>query len=160
MPKLGPKLAAKTMTAAAAFDLDTFLPYRLSIAANAVSKRIASAYADQFGLSIPEWRLIAVLHAREDATQQDLVRATLMDKVAVSRAAQALEKRGLVQRHEDKEDARARRLTLTRDGKAMFARIAPVARAHEAAIVQAFSPEEIAHLQALLMRIEKAAQTG
>lgn len=153
-----PKAAVSAKPGAAAFDLDAFFPYRLSIAANAVSKRIASAYADQFGLSIPEWRLMAVLHARESATQQDLVRATLMDKVAVSRAAKALDTRGLVQRQEDKADARARRLRLTREGAAIFARIAPVARGHEDAILQAFTKDEIAQLVALLARVTAAAE--
>jgi len=41
--------------------LQNYLPYRLSVAANAVSKLIARAYEDRFDLKIPEWRLIAVL---------------------------------------------------------------------------------------------------
>lgn len=140
------------------FDLDSFLPYRLSIAANAVSRRIATAYAAEFGLSIPEWRLLAVLSTREEATQQALVRATLMDKVAVSRAALALERKDLVRRDEDAADARARRLRLTSAGRRLFARIAPVARAHEAAILAALSPQEADQLHTLLRRVAAAAQ--
>lgn len=142
-----------------AFDLDAFLPYRLSIAANAVSRRIAAAYAKQFGLSIPEWRLLAVLSARHTATQQDLVHATLMDKVAVSRAALSLERKALVSRDEDVKDARSLVLRLTLGGKRLFARIAPVARAHEIAILAAFTPQEAAQLHALLRRLTEAAQS-
>jgi len=39
-----------------ALRLETFLPYRLSVLANEVSTRLASVYAERFGLTIPEWR--------------------------------------------------------------------------------------------------------
>ena len=38
--------------------LDAYLPYRLSVASNAVSGLIALAYQDRFGLTVPQWRLI------------------------------------------------------------------------------------------------------
>jgi DNA-binding MarR family transcriptional regulator len=141
-----------------AFDLDGFLPYRLSIASNAVSRRIASAYSAQFDLTIPQWRILAVLAARGEASQQDLGRATLMDKVAVSRAALALEQRGLIVRRTDQSDTRARRLRLSPDGVQLFERIAPVARAQEQAILEALSDEETQLLRGLLERIERAAR--
>jgi hypothetical protein len=47
--------------AAKKLNLDNFLPYRLSIASNALSSRIAAEYENRFGLKIPEWRLMAVL---------------------------------------------------------------------------------------------------
>ncbi len=47
--------------AAKKLNLDNFLPYRLSIASNALSERIAAEYQNRFGLKIPEWRLMAVL---------------------------------------------------------------------------------------------------
>ena len=77
--------------------LDEYLPYRLSIASNAVSKLIARAYEDRFGLTIPQWRLMAVL-AEKPLTQQAIVARTAMDKVTVSRAAQGLVNRHLVGR--------------------------------------------------------------
>lgn len=41
--------------------LDEFIPYRLSVTSNLVSDTIARTYRSLFGLSIPEWRLIAVV---------------------------------------------------------------------------------------------------
>jgi DNA-binding MarR family transcriptional regulator len=149
--------AKRAQTAPEPFTLEDFLPYRLSVAANAVSKRIASAYARNFGLSIPEWRLIAVLSARGAATQQELVHATQMDKVAVSRAARALARKGHVSRQEDAADARALSLALTAQGHALFAQIAPEARAQEAAIIAHFTLDETRQLKALLARLTPAA---
>ena len=41
--------------------LKEFVPYLLSITSNAVSGRIALEYRQRFGLSVPEWRVMAVL---------------------------------------------------------------------------------------------------
>src|SRR5246127_1165453 len=78
--------------------LDAYLPYRLSVASNAVSGLIARAYQDRFGLSVPQWRLICVLAEDGGMTQGQIVARTVMDKVTVSRAAQELLKRHLVAR--------------------------------------------------------------
>ena len=47
-------------------DLERFLPYRLSVLANTMSTAIAGAYAERFQLSIPEWRVLAVLARNPD----------------------------------------------------------------------------------------------
>ena len=78
--------------------LADYLPYRLSVAANAVSQLIARAYEDRFGLKIPEWRLIAVLADEGPLTPQALCARTVMDKVTVTRAAQGLATRHLIKR--------------------------------------------------------------
>ena len=49
------------MTEQAELRLDAYLPYRLSVASNAVSGLIARAYEDRFGLTVPQWRVICVL---------------------------------------------------------------------------------------------------
>ena len=67
--------------------LDSYLPYRLSVASNAVSGLIARAYEDRFGLTIPQWRLVCVLAEEGGLTQVQIVARTVMDKVTVSRAA-------------------------------------------------------------------------
>jgi len=142
------------------FKLDAFLPYRLSIASLAVSSLIASAYAKRFGLSIPEWRLVAVLHEDKSATQKELVRRTLMDKVAVSRAAQSLEDRGLIQRKDDAKDGRALRASLTTAGHALFSAIEPAALAYERRLLQSFAKTEIKQLHDMLRRLEEAAENA
>ena len=50
---------------APALNLERFLPYRLSVLSNTVSSRIAKSYA-RFQLTIPEWRVMAVLEAMLD----------------------------------------------------------------------------------------------
>ena len=41
--------------------LEEFLPYRLAVLSNTVSTTVARAYDKRFSVSIPEWRVIAIL---------------------------------------------------------------------------------------------------
>ena len=136
--------------------LDEYLPYRLSIASNAVSKLIARAYEDRFGLTIPQWRLMAVL-AEKPLTQQAIVARTAMDKVTVSRAAQGLVNRHLVGRAAHEVDGRSHLLALTEQGRELHAEIAPLALAYEAALLSGLTPAEVETLKRLLLRLETAA---
>jgi DNA-binding MarR family transcriptional regulator len=137
--------------------LDAYLPYRLSVASNAVSGLIARAYQDRFGLSIPQWRVICVLAEDDGLTQGQIVSRTVMDKVTVSRSAQALLKRRLVARSDHHADGRSHVLALTREGRSLHAEIAPLALAYEAALISGLAPEEVAMLKRLLNRLQSAA---
>ncbi len=138
--------------------LDDFLPYRLSIASNAVSDAVASAYRTLFGLKIPEWRLVAVLAEGGAMSQQALCGRTRMDKVTVSRAAIALAERGLISRASNPGDQRSHLLTLTRDGWALYEEIAPKALELERQVFAGFDREERQQLRAMLDRIEAAVE--
>jgi DNA-binding MarR family transcriptional regulator len=137
--------------------LDRFLPYRLSVASNAVSERIAAAYRARFGLRIPEWRVLAVV-AEGAATQADLVRRTAMDKMQVSRAVSALVARGLLVRARA-ADRRTRALALSRDGAQLYAEFVPAALALEEELLAPLLPAERASLMALLARLEDCARS-
>ena len=137
--------------------LDTFLPYRLSVVSNRVSAAIATAYDRLFGLKIPEWRLIAVIAEQQPITQQAVGVATRMDKVTVSRAAQALVDRGLIARQPNAGDKRSHLLTLTATGRALYDQVAPKALEMEAAIFEQLDPAARRTLSAMLDQIETAA---
>jgi len=137
--------------------LDAYLPYRLSVASNAVSGLIARAYEDRFGLTIPQWRLICVLAEDGGLTQGAVVARTGMDKVTVSRAAQGLAKRRLVQREDHQADGRSHLLSLSLEGARLHAEIAPLALAYEAALISGLAPSEVALLKRLLSRLQGAA---
>lgn len=137
--------------------LDAYLPYRLSVASNAVSGLIARAYQDRFGLSIPQWRIICVLVEDGPSTQGAIVSRTGMDKVTVSRAAQGLAARHLLGRTEHEADGRSHVLAMSREGQRLYAEIAPLALAYEAALIAGLAPVEVEQLKRLLHRLQGAA---
>jgi DNA-binding MarR family transcriptional regulator len=141
-------------------QLDAFLPYRLSVASNAVSARISASYRKRFGLKVPEWRLIAILAEGSEMTPQALGNSARIDKISVSRAAAALIERGLIVARDNPGDGRSHLLALTSSGRSLYDEIAPVALAMEAELLGNFSAEERALLDRLLRRIEAAASSG
>lgn len=137
--------------------LDEFLPYQLSVASNAVSSAIARTYEVLFGLRVPEWRLIAVLAEQDGVTQQALVARTEMDKMTVSRAAQALVTRGLVTRVPHGRDKRSHTLALSEEGRALYAQIAPKALELERKLLEELGASEVAQLKATLAKLKSAS---
>jgi DNA-binding MarR family transcriptional regulator len=132
-----------------------FLPYLLSVTSNAVSGRIAAEYKVRWGLSVPEWRVMAVLGDHGPLTQRDLTGMTLMDKVAVNRACKVLEERDLVTRSPNERDGRSHHLELTPAGREMHGQIMPLAVNMTGRIMDVLSPDEQAEFRALLERVRQ-----
>jgi DNA-binding MarR family transcriptional regulator len=139
-------------------ELERFLPYRLSVLSNTVSSRISRAYAGRFGLSIPEWRIIAVLARFPGLSASEAADRTAMDKVMVSRAVAKLLKDGRVLRKASPGDRRAAHLSLTAKGRAIYARVVPVARGIEDRLISALEPDEGAALDRALTKLMDAAR--
>jgi DNA-binding MarR family transcriptional regulator len=137
--------------------LDRFIPYRLSVTSNVVSDVISTAYEALFGLSIPEWRVVAVVAEQDGITQQGICIATRMDKVMVSRATLALVDRGLIIRAPNRADRRSRLLALTEAGQRLYADVAPKAIEFEERIFSTFPAEELDRFMAMLRAIEERA---
>ncbi|GMM93323.1 MarR family winged helix-turn-helix transcriptional regulator [Qipengyuania sp. MTN3-11] len=145
------------MTGRPAQRLAGFLPYQLSIASNAVSTRIAEQYRRRFDLKTTEWRIMAVLGDSGALTQRQLSQMTLMDKVPVNRACRKLEDRDLVARRPNERDGRSHLLELTAEGRAVHARIMPLAQAIESELFGVLDQAERETLRDLLVRVREAA---
>lgn len=89
--------------------------------------------------------------------QSALVSRTGMDKVTVSRAAQGLTKRHLLERSENDRDGRSHVVALSLEGVRLHAEIAPLALAYEAALISGLSPEDVTLLKRLLSRLQSVA---
>jgi DNA-binding MarR family transcriptional regulator len=137
--------------------LDAFLPYRLSIASNTVSDVISQAYAKLFGLTIPEWRLIAVIAEADGLTQQEICLRTHMDKVTVSRAAIGLSSRGLVLRQPNPQDGRSHRLSLSETGRQLYDQVVPKAIELDQQIFGKLSSEALEQFVRSLVHITEMA---
>lgn len=137
--------------------LADFLPYQLSVTSNVVSTAIAERYRERFGLRIAEWRVMAVVGDRGQATQRQLTDATIMDKVAINRACKVLEDRGLLMRLPNTRDGRSHILQLTVTGQAMHDEVMPLTRAIQEEMFEVLSEEEKEQLLALLKRLFNSA---
>jgi DNA-binding MarR family transcriptional regulator len=137
------------------WELDRFLPYRLSILSNRLSQTIASAYARRFGLGITEWRVIAVLGRYPGLSANAVAARTAMDKVAVSRTVARLLERGLLQRDTHDDDRRRSVLELSRDGYGIYDEVVPVALEYERRLLAPLDAEERTQLDRLLGKLNE-----
>ncbi len=141
------------------FTLENFLPYRLSVVAQTVSGSLSRIYASRFDLSVPQWRVMAVLGRYEPISANEVCDRTVMDKVAVSRAVQAMLRRGLVERTVDPSDRRRSALRLSKRGRAIHNEIVPMALDYERRLLETLTPEERAALDSLLKRLLSRAES-
>lgn len=115
-----------------AFDLADFLPYRLAVAAARISRAFEHRYAEVAGLSLPEWRVLAHLSQADAVSVREIEARVDMEKSKVSRAASRLEAQGLIVKHGNPDDRRLVRLSLTDAGRAVMARLIPLAQDYQA----------------------------
>jgi DNA-binding MarR family transcriptional regulator len=138
-------------------DLEHFVPYRLSVLSNRVSSAIARQYSDRFGLSIPQWRVMAVLGGSPGRSAREVAARTAMDKVQVSRAVETLMRAKRVARSEDATDGRILRLSLTAKGRAIYDEVVPLALHLEDVFLSALKPEERRQFDALMAKLARQA---
>lgn len=133
--------------------LNTFLPYVLNNLAERVSAGMSGIYADEFQLSIPEWRVIANLAEHRTLNAHQIVAFTGMEKSKVSRAVGNLSARGLVSQQRAAGDSRAKDLALTDAGKTLYGSIVPKVLAWERELVDELSSGEYRDLMYLLEKL-------
>jgi DNA-binding MarR family transcriptional regulator len=138
-------------------DLSRFMPYRLAVAAETVSRALAAVYAERFGLTRDEWRVIAQLADVKELKATDLGQRTSLPKMQVSRAATRLEQDGLIARQADPNDRRNLVMRLTPAGRALYRRLEPVVLERERDLLATLAQAERAAFEAALTQIEATA---
>lgn len=135
-------------------ELERFIPYRLAVLADWVSRSLATTYHERFGISIPEWRIIAVLSRFQPLSAGELSEFTNMDKPRVSRALQRLAAGELIKRERAAKDQRVAVIHLSDKGTALYSEIAPLALDWEQRLLEGFSAEQRVALDRLLDQLQ------
>lgn len=144
----------------AVFSLADFLPYRLAVVTDHVSRVFASRFDERFDLTIAEWRVLAVVAEHETLSPTQVGRHTAMDKVKVSRAAQSLVAKGLLRQSLDPRDGRGRLLRLTRKGLSTHAGMVPLANSINETVFGELNRADAAALARILNKISIHLETN
>jgi DNA-binding MarR family transcriptional regulator len=132
-------------------DLEDYLPYLV----NRVGVRLVAAFsreAEKFDLSVPMWRVLAVLAEHGEQRQIDLAERTSIDASTLSRLIRTVEHLGYVTRARSTASLREVTVALTRRGREVVGALIPLALACEAEATRGLSPRELDVLKALLRR--------
>ena len=138
--------------------LEAFLPYRLNVLATKVSQALAARYESAYGLSIPEWRVLATLGQYGSVSAKEIAYHSQMDKIKVSRAVARLVDRGFLSRGRNSSDRRMKDLTLSEKGHAVYLEIVPEARAYEEALLEGMGKKDFDALDRLILRLTEKAE--
>ncbi len=138
--------------------LEQYLPYRLNVVAFHSARALGRIYDAQFGIGIPEWRVVAQLGEFGKLTSRDIGELAQMHKTKVSRAVSELEKRGLVSRSENRQDRRESFVTLTGAGERIYLQIVPLALAFQARWTEGIAAEELKVFERVLSTLTERSR--
>jgi DNA-binding MarR family transcriptional regulator len=143
----------------AGLTVDHFLTTVLSQVVLALRRSITLPYAQEFGLTVPEWRLLSLLAHAKQMPFAELVVQSTSDKALVSRTLRLLENRGLVELQAEGNTPR-KRLTclITPAGDVLHEQVIPLARRSQAEAIHVMTPEERVVVFRALKRVQQRAQ--
>ncbi|WP_294227222.1 MarR family transcriptional regulator [uncultured Shimia sp.] len=124
------------------FDLERYLPYRFTVLAARLSAELAKSYKNDFGISMPEWRVLLNVGYSENPSIRDIERRVSLEKSKVSRAAAKLEAKGYITKETDNSDRRLLKLALTKQGAELLSALIPIARSFQAQLDEILGAHE------------------
>ena len=134
-----------------------FLSSRVLRLSNTLGLYASRRYRDEFGITLPEWRVLSIVASSEPTTARDISRNLATDKGWVGLSAESLRKRGLVKGSADERDGRRILLTLTDEGRKLHGEILAVAQQRHERLLKALPPDAAPILIECLDRLQAEA---
>lgn len=134
------------------------ISYRLSKTANLMSRGAALRYRREVDVNLGEWRTLALLAQDSPLSLIKLASHAGLDKAQMSRVVTGLVARGLILRQISPDNARATKLSLTRNGRATYRRLIAAAAERDQAFRGCLAPDELKVLERALEKLADQAQ--
>jgi MarR family transcriptional regulator, organic hydroperoxide resistance regulator len=113
---------------------DNYLPHLLTVAAIAASRAFDQELRER-GVSMLEWRVMAVLLERPGESVTGLAKRCLLQQPTMTKLLDRMETDHVVRRSPDRQDHRVVRVSLTSEGATVAALLVEAAKHHEAALL-------------------------
>jgi MarR family transcriptional regulator, organic hydroperoxide resistance regulator len=142
-------------------DLADYMPYLVNRLGAAFVARFTADALESRGLSIAEWRVLAVLGSSGPQRQTDLSEFTSIETSTMSRLVTRLIRAGLASRLRNSRNSREVVVRLTAQGTKVVAEMTPVAINLEAKAIRALPRSELAVVKRALRTMHaKLASRG
>lgn len=139
-------------TAEPGFDLESHIFYLFTQIFGRRNRHLAEILRP-FAITVPKWRVLAVLSGRQDCTMSRLAELTTIDRTTLTRTLDQMVDEGLVERRGDAEDRRSVLLRLSAAGRVTFRRVLPEVIAQNERAVRGFSAAELVAFRDALHRM-------
>lgn len=134
------------------YSLENAVPFLLARAGMSMGKRFATQLIP-FNMSLIEWRVCVTLYELQYSTLGQLAEKTSYETSTLSRTINGLTTKKLIARVQSKSDRRSFALKLTLKGRALTAKIIPLAKEYENSAIANFSSNEADQLRSMLSRV-------
>ena len=149
-------------------NVEDFLTFRLTRLSNALRTNLTKPYLEHFGLSLPEWRLLALVARFAPMRFSEVTVRSGMDKGQVSRTLRVMATRGLTKTKTIKDrGARSTEalaapvmVSITPKGTSLYKEVLPVARKRQADMLLALSESERATLYSIIDKLSATIGNG
>ena len=131
------------------FDLEASFGFVV----NQVGRRMTRELNQQlqpFGVTVPQWLVLAVLWQQDGLAQNVIADLTGSDRPTLTAMLKLMTAQGLVRRDRDEEDNRYQRVYLTPAGQRLRGELPPLAVMVNEAAMAGLSPQDRATLMSLL----------
>jgi DNA-binding MarR family transcriptional regulator len=155
-PAIGLELPARLEIDLRKSRLSGLIGFHLRLAQVAVYRDFMAATAD-LKITPKQYAVLELIAEHAGASQVDLAEALLMDRATMMALVDRLQKRNLIERRASPVDRRRQNLFITSAGQAFLESARAAIAAHEARLLEAFTPEEAATAIRLLRRLQKTS---
>ena len=140
-------------------EIRELLSYRVHMVANLLSRGAELRYRREFGVSLWEWRTVALLGAaQEPLSLNHLAHAAGIHKSQMSRVVSGLAERRLVLREVDPGDGRGVRLALSKPGRKVYEGLIRAASERDAVFRRCLSESEKQTFERILKKLAGQAR--
>jgi DNA-binding MarR family transcriptional regulator len=149
-------------------NTEDFLTFRITRLSNALRTNLTKRYLEEFDLSLPEWRLLALVARFAPMRFSEVTARSSMDKGQVSRTLRVMAKRGFTKMKVIR-DAKSRStealaapvmVSITPKGAALYRSVLPVARRRQVEMHTTLSESERKALYSTLNKLFETIGAG
>lgn len=137
---------------------DDLLAGHISSLSALLTRVVSSELESRVGLSLIEWRVLALIGTSDNPTAQNVADETDIDKGWISRSVARLMERGLITRQTDARDARRQILSITTEGGKTFESGVETMRQLQGRLLDNFDADDHAALVRLATRLTRDAK--
>ena len=124
-------------------DIDTYIPFFLSMINNTLSRGASQLYRDTYGVGIVEWRVMSMLAIEAGIPAVRIGEVISIDKGQISRALVSLTDAELVTSEVVSADVRKKKWWLTEKGYSLHDEILGTALSRERALIDGCDPDDL-----------------
>ncbi len=152
-PDASVRIDIDPITAARLWDNPCWFAFRFNYIALRYNLPLYSWVEREYGLARPEYVVVYSLGLRDGVTARDISVSYGFPKNSLSRAINALERKGLIVRRTHPSDGRSFVISLTPEGRRLFEETLPRFVALQDEMLRVLAPKERTQLSVLLAKI-------